>query len=562
MARFSLMRDPDIHRGRGSAIPVLAYLSLAIAAAVFLLASVLVTGTDIIRIYLRSPYRHYPVLAFCASGTIIILNLILAVFRAVNGSEKRACRAPGWALVIAPLLTVAYCSAAALYIRTSYLRVSGGPASAPSRFWAGAGPFVQFGPFLGRRADAATGAAIWYFDPFGSDQPALLLYGTNPEPGRMFHVKEASGDGRRHQFHLTGLSPGTRYYYRIAGHDDAIRSFRTAPSGAQPVRFLCMGDTGNTRRGGYGHSYYRDILRAASSWYGDRGPDFTLHAGDLVRTGADLDGWHQFLSSTELISGRPLLVAPGNHEFLKDRGANFRYFFGQPDYFSVDYGDARILCIYAFDGPGKTLDGPVLSTGADQYRWVKNELAREREGKWLIILLHIPILSTGDYGSNDLLIEQYFELFREQRVDLVIAGHDHDFDSFHVDRGAPWGGTIYLVTGTGGSHLDSYIMNRPNRRWLGWRHDRTSTAGLYQHDAFTRQYHEYGELSWGFTDVDIRGDTMTVTYCRWLDFNRFLSITGQDARSWDMVYLDEETIKKYGLDGAIAVRTIRKSRKN
>lgn len=560
MHDFSLMRNPDTQKARQTLLSVLVPLALALASGAFLLAAALATGTEILRIYLLSPYWYCPALAIGPPALLIILNAALAMLGAFGYPVKDARRVRQTILVSA-LLTLVYCAAATSYIRSSSLRARGRSASAPARFWTVAGPFVQFGPFTGRRADASAGAVIWYFDPFLSDKPAELLYGTDPAPERMRYLKEEAGDGRRHSFHLTGLSPATRYYYRIPGFGDATRSFRTAPAGTDPVRFFCAGDTGNTRRGGYGHSYYNDVLQAAAHWYEKGQPDFTVHAGDMVRTGADLDGWHQFFSSGDFIRERPLLAAPGNHEFLEDGGGNFRYFFGRPDYFSVDYGCARLICIHPFDGPGKTLDGPLVCTGVDQYRWVTQELARDREGKWLIVVLHIPILSTGDYGSNDLLARQYFELFREHRVDLVIAGHDHNFDSFHVDRGSPWGGTIYIVAGTGGSHLDSYIMDRTKRRWLGWRHDRASAAGLYQHDDHTRRYHEYGELSWGFTDVEVRGDTMTVTYCRWLDFDRFLSVTGQEARSWDMVYLDEDDIKRSGLDRAVAVKTIMKSRK-
>jgi 3',5'-cyclic AMP phosphodiesterase CpdA len=254
-------------------------------------------------------------------------------------------------------------------------------------------------------------------------------------------------------------------------------------------------------------------------------------------------------------------VVTWNHELLRDGGANFRYFYGLPGYYTVDHGSARIIFIHPFDGPGKTLDGPVLTTGHEQYRWLRHELARTSGSGWTIVVIHIPLLSTGDYGMNELLLAQYRELFRKHKVDLVLSGHDHNFDSFLLDENADWGGTIYLVAGTGGSGLDSYIMNRPARRWLDWRHDRNLPGGLYQHDHYTSAYHRYGELSWGFTDVEIRGFTMTVTYCRWLDINRYLAITGQEKGPWDMVYLDGPALQKNGLLKAAPVITIIKRKK-
>ena len=209
-----------------------------------------------------------------------------------------------------------------------------------------------------------------------------------------------------------------------------------------------------------------------------------VHGGDMTSTGTDLDGWAYSFASNALADSVPLVAAPGNHDFLKDGGANFRYFFNRPDYCSIDYGDCRIILLHPYDGPGRTLDGPVICSGAEQYRWVTRELARPRHGKWLIVVLHNPLLSTGDYGVNELLAEQYLSLFRKHRVDLVVSGHDHNFDAFLAGSNTPWGGTLYLVTGTGGSHLDAAIMDRPERRWLDWRQDRSTGQGPYQRRSF------------------------------------------------------------------------------
>lgn len=542
-------------------IRALAHLCLAGATGLFLFAAVRTAGIDIIMIYLRTSRFNYPVLLFSLCGFFIMVNIIMAVRSIAAFKKKRPSTGTRAAVGLILSMVVVF-----IYLADPFLRMYHPPAdperaSARKRLWARIGPVVQFGPFAGRKTDASTSMVLWYFDPVMNNGPATARFGIGPLPEKMSAVYEASGDGRRHEFHFTGLSPDTVYYYQIPAWGDTVRSFRTAParSAGGSFRFFALGDTDSSRIGGYAFSYFRNVLRAAMTAYHDQGrrPSFMVHAGDMVRTGADLDAWHNHFSSLAMMDSMPVAAAAGNHDFLMDGGANFRYLYGQPDYYAVDYGAARIFFIHPFDGPGTTLDGPVITTGAEQYRWICRELARSGP-KWLIIVIHTPILSTGDYGVNELLAAQYVELFRKRRVDLVISGHDHNFDSYHVDSASPWGGTIYIVTGTGGSALDSHIMERPERRWKNWRHDGTSPLGLFQNDRFTSAYHRYGELSWGFTDVEIRGDALTVSFYRWLDLDTFFRITGLDRRRWNMMYLDDRTLARHDLLRAKVIKRIDK----
>ncbi|MBP7734422.1 MAG: metallophosphoesterase family protein [Spirochaetes bacterium] len=543
---------------------IIIHLGCAILITLFLIAAINHVGYDIIAIYLRTSRRSYPVLFFSLCGVFIILNILLSARAAGAYIKKKRYMSFRAAAAVTVAMAVMFLSLAEPFLRMQRRPANAAESSARERFWAALGPVVQFGPFVDRRTDSSSSMVIWYFDPLRKEEPAILRYGRNPLPAAMVSLPEAAGDGKRHEFHLTGLSPATRYYYRVPAFGDTVHSFITGPppgSGA-PFSFIAVGDTDSSRKGGYGYSYLENVMKAAAATYRDRGqePAFLIHAGDMVRTGADIDAWHHFFSTLPLIDSIPMAVTPGNHDYLVDRGANFHYFFGQPDYFTVDYGDARLFFIHPFDGPGTTLDGPVITTGKEQYRWLRRELARGSGRKWTIVVIHTPILSTGDYGVNELLAAQYLQLFREHRVDLVISGHDHNFDSYHVDERADWGGTLYIVTGTGGSTVDSYIMDRPSRRWLHWRHDRNSPHGLYQRDPYTRAYHRYGELSWGYTDVEVRSNALSVSYYRWLDLESFIGITGQDRHRWDMVYLSNDELARNNLLQATRVKQIDKKK--
>jgi hypothetical protein len=551
---------PAIKQAVRAYSPVFMCIAGAVAVISILLIGIRITGIEIINIYLQTSYYDYPVILIGVPLLLATLYSALAVQGICRLRKGLRFRTPDALMIIAPALTILFCVLALSFFQAHCRRVHTGEPSARERLSTRIGPVLEFGPFRDRRADASSGAVVWYFDPVIRAAPDEILFGPGPRTEQMAGAREESGDGRRHEFHLTGLAPSTRYYYRVPAWGGRVYSFRTGPargSGA-PFRFMVLADTGNTKRGDSTPSYFHYVMRAADNYYTSANdlPAFRLHAGDMVRSGADLESWREYFSSGGGSDSVPGVFTPGNHEYLEDGGSNFRYFFGQPDYYSIDYGDARVISLHPFDGPGRTLDGPILSTGSSQYRWVRDELVRSGGVKWLIVVIHIPLLSTGDYGTNEILMAQYFDLFRKHGVSLVVSGHDHNVDLFDTA-----GGPLYLVAGTGGSHLDSYIMFRRVRGWPSWINEPDIPAGPPNHpgDALLNWRHVYGELSWGFTDVDIRDNAMKVTYCRWLGFDRFLQITGQDSRSWGMLHLDEAMLTKNGLFQAEQVKKIVKS---
>ena len=66
-----------------------------------------------------------------------------------------------------------------------------------------------------------------------------LRYGT--DPAKMTQTKEAvaSNDGRNHHVRLEGLTPDTRYYFRVVNAGEAISgvgTFQTVAAGEPPIK--------------------------------------------------------------------------------------------------------------------------------------------------------------------------------------------------------------------------------------------------------------------------------------------------------------------------------------
>ncbi len=101
----------------------------------------------------------------------------------------------------------------------------------------------------------------------------------------------------------------------------------------------------------------------------------------------------------------------------------------------------------------KTLGGSTLvvfldanqPTNTDQLQWLNETLAVHRGA--LIAVFHQPAVSCSLHGSTHRVQEMWVPLFDRFGVDLVLNGHDHNYQHFEV------GGTDYVVSGGGGRNL-------------------------------------------------------------------------------------------------------------
>jgi 3',5'-cyclic AMP phosphodiesterase CpdA len=154
--------------------------------------------------------------------------------------------------------------------------------------------------------------------------------------------------------------------------------------------------------------------------------DNVYPSGDPARLRATV-----FTPFAEVLDHVPLIAVLGNHDVKRNHAA------GQ---------------VAALDMPGRWWAhgfGDVLLIGLDsnlagdptQRAWLADTLAAATE-RWRIVVLHHPPYSAG-YQGSDLAVRQAFvALFERYGVQLVLSGHDHDYQ-----RSQPIGGVTYVVTG-------------------------------------------------------------------------------------------------------------------
>jgi hypothetical protein len=254
---------------------------------------------------------------------------------------------------------------------------------------------------------------------------------------------------RVHETHLCGLQPDTEYRYRVGG-DGAWSPeyrFRTAPDRAAApdaeVTLLVLGDS----RGGY--SKWGQALDVA---FGLERPDFILFSGDMVTLGPIQDEWDQWLAAgADELPTTALIAAHGNHEV---NGVNFLAQFAFPGderNFVVDIGPIHLTV--ANDTPP---DAALLATSIAPT--LDANLAKGAGAPWRVLMNHKTMFSTAmsRHPEDIATVRAAFQpLVDKHRIDLVLNGHDHDYERTKPVTGTTVGaGAVYLRSGSVGAPLD------------------------------------------------------------------------------------------------------------
>jgi hypothetical protein len=254
---------------------------------------------------------------------------------------------------------------------------------------------------------------------------------------------------RQHQAHLCGLTAGTTYSYQIVsgGKTSPVYTFHTAPDiTATPDAHVVFGFVGDSR-GGY--DVFTQLVQVIQS----RAPDVILYSGDAVTIGITQEEWETFLGAGEpLFATTQVLFANGNHE---NDAVNFFSQFALPgdqQNFGLDWGDAHVTV--ANDTPAD----PSAITGA--FRDALNaDLAASQNAQWKLVMHHQPMFSASTrHGSSTTLQAAWGPLFDQYHVDLVLNGHDHDYELTRplvggIPQATSANATVYVVAGGAGAEL-------------------------------------------------------------------------------------------------------------
>ncbi len=239
---------------------------------------------------------------------------------------------------------------------------------------------------------------------------------------------------------FTGLQPDSEYQYRVqsSGQWSQWESAKTAPAPGSCTHFTFV--MGGDSRGEDVFGTYRQVQwPVIIGFIAAEQPLFMLHSGDYVRSGDEPDQWATELDDlTVLSTNHQFFMTLGNHDTGPTNGQRsyFDMLFAYPadnpdgveDYYSFVAGNLQVVCLSS-----ETFD---IDTQID---WLDQTLtAHESEVDWKVVFFHRPIWSSGAHGSNDgdrMHPEALLPVLEAHGVDIVLNGHDHDYERFHPSRG-------------------------------------------------------------------------------------------------------------------------------
>lgn len=255
---------------------------------------------------------------------------------------------------------------------------------------------------------------------------------------------------------LTGLKPGTTYYYQV-GNESGVSEVLSLRTDARKdeVRLYLFGDT-QTRTDGNlkdGAPLVTELLGKMKSQLPD--PDLILHVGDMTDDGSDYQMQRQFFEALEgpgRMASTLFVPTQGNHEVYNEGRSKFESLFRTPA--NGPLGAPNKQSIYSFDH-GNMRIAVISSELFSDAEWkdVMDWLVKDMQASsqtWKVVMLHRPPYEGNADSGNGFSKRFLPEAVDRAGIDLVISGHDHQYArSKPLLAGKPDPkGAVYLIAGS------------------------------------------------------------------------------------------------------------------
>ncbi len=237
---------------------------------------------------------------------------------------------------------------------------------------------------------------------------------------------------------LTGLEAGQLYCYQVMNGDIALTepapvTTAAGPRSPNPLRFIAVGDVGT---GGAAQlAIYKRMLAEPF--------DLVLLLGDVAYdsgTAAQLESKF-FAVYRDSMKYVPFYPAIGNHERRTRRGRPFLEAFVLPEperYYSFNWGDVHFVAI------------DTTQPNTEQLTWLAADLTQNTL-PWVVVFGHHPMYTNSLRGPQLAIRRAFAKIFTEHEVDLVLTGHEHQYERFRVAD------VNYIVSGGGGAQLTNFV---------------------------------------------------------------------------------------------------------
>lgn len=231
----------------------------------------------------------------------------------------------------------------------------------------------------------------------------------------------------------------------VAGADTSGKDSKKTPS-AQTATLVGAGDIADCR-GLSGAEATAKLLEQI--------PGTVMAVGDLAYPDGTKENFACYDKTWGRVKARTR-PAPGNHEFHALGKLFYFEYFGaaagpaKDGFYSYELGAWHIVVLNS-----ECEDVGGCDAASRQGQWLKADLAAH-PAACTLAYWHKPLFSSGSAHGNDLTVKPLFQALYAAHADIVVTGHDHDYERFapqNPDGVADAGrGIREFVVGTGGKN--------------------------------------------------------------------------------------------------------------
>ena len=265
---------------------------------------------------------------------------------------------------------------------------------------------------------------------------SIVQYGLNTS----FTDEEIGIAGTWHHVELTGLTPSTKYHYRV-GNGIIWSDSYTFTSGHHnnSTKFVALGDSqGNTPECKW---VAKQVARVPM--------DFMMFSGDFVEEAQVIDEYYSWFNNyKDIVVDAASITTLGNHEKNSSIYYTLWALPGNEEYYSLNYGPIHIITLHTYYEGYENLGGDYV----DQANWLVADLEANQDAIWTMVMMHRPPFSSypRNYEASHwyaLINSTFTPIFEQYNVDLVLTGHEHGYERLLKNN------VNYIISGGAGSML-------------------------------------------------------------------------------------------------------------
>ena len=277
-------------------------------------------------------------------------------------------------------------------------------------------------------------------------------------------VQSSHGDAlRSNKVSLTGLQPGTIYYYQVGDGKVWSGTESFTISNDKETNFFILGDIQSSDTSNLAHSL--EALKNSKTSY-----DFAIQTGDAIDNVTEyVKNWRPFLNTvnSKTLSGVDMIHVMGNHEYYGDANGEISGALydlpesAQNSWYKMEYGKVCVVVVN---------NGTKLATAlADIAETLTTDCI------WRVLVAHEPIYGTESVSATPEIISS----IEKAGFDFVFGGDDHAYARTYPMIGGvkqaedSRGGVVYYVCGdlSGKSNAfhdrDEYVKAIPHNDYTG-----------------------------------------------------------------------------------------------